>query len=201
MLFGFPGYHAFDHRPTYLQAEGRARPRGARGAAGRPGGARDDPGRAGPAARPGDAVRRDLRMIQHGLSSDCTRSAIRPTTSRRRTGPSPRIAARARRGSAGDAVRPDARVRRGRDADAAVLQLRRGQPRRDPRHDHAPRGGVGPVRRRRALRPDLRRVDPDVPADPLGPRPAPRSAAARWSTWCASRPSTPRRCSGCATAA
>ena len=37
-------------------------------------------------------------------------------------------------------------------ADAAVLQLRRGQPRRHPRDAAAPRRRVGPVRRRRALR-------------------------------------------------
>ena len=86
------------------------------------------------------------------------------------------IAAGPRRGPAGHHVRPDAGVRRHGDADDAVLQLRRGQPRRHPRDDVAPRGGVRAVRRRRALRPDLRRVVSDVPADALGARPPARSA-------------------------
>ena len=50
MLLGFPGHHAFTHRPTYPTAEGRVHPRGAGRTAGRarrPGG---DSGRGRPAA-------------------------------------------------------------------------------------------------------------------------------------------------------
>ena len=68
-------------------------------------------------------------------------------------------------------------------ADAAVLQLRRAQPRRHPRDAAPSRRCVRPVRRRRALRPDLRRVDPHVHAHALGARPHPRRARCRSSTW------------------
>ena len=45
------------------------------------------------------------------------------------------------------------------------------QPRRHPRDAAAPRRRVGAVRRRRALLPHLRRVDPHVHAHALGARP------------------------------
>ena len=66
---------------------------------------------------------------------------------------------------------------RDRDADVAALQLRRRQPRRDSRDDDASRRCAGAVRRRRALRDDLRRFVSHVPAHPLGARPSPRREA------------------------
>ena len=56
-------------------------------------------------------------------------------------------------------------------ADAAAVQLLRRQPRRHPRAAAAPVGRARPVRRRRALRDDLRRVAAHVLLDALGPRP------------------------------
>ena len=52
------------------------------------------------------------------------------------------------------------------------------QPRRHPRDDDPSGRRAGPVRRRRALQHDLRRVLPDLPADALGARPPPRREAA-----------------------
>ena len=51
MLFGFPGYHAFTHRPTYRKLKAELEPRGVGAAPRRPGGARGDPGRGRPARR------------------------------------------------------------------------------------------------------------------------------------------------------
>ena len=82
-----------------------------------------------------------------------------------------------------DALRRDARARRAAPADAAVLQLRRAQPRRDPRDAAPPGRRVGAVRRRRALRAHLRRVDPDVHAHALGARPRAAATRCRSSTW------------------
>ena len=142
MLFGFPGYHAFTHRPDLPQAEGRAGPRGAGGAAGRSGGARGDPVRGRPAARSGRAVRRDLRdgPVQHRPASTALGNPpdYEPT-------PDQTVAAIAeRRGQDPLATMYDLMLesRCRRDADAAVLQLRRGQPRRHLRDDDASRRGV-----------------------------------------------------------
>ena len=72
---------------------------------------------------------------------------------------------------------------------AAQLQLR--QPRRHARDDPAPERSPRPLRRRRALRRDLRRVDPHVHAHALGPRPRAAASASRSSSWYRSRPATP----------
>ena len=53
-------------------------------------------------------------------------------------------------------------------------QLRGPQPRRLPRDDDEPEHDPRPVRRRGALRPDLRRQHAQLPAHPLGQRPIPR---------------------------
>ena len=55
-------------------------------------------------------------------------------------------------------------------------QLRRRRPRGDPRDDDPPGDRARPLRRRRPLRPHLRRVDAHLPAHPLGPRPQPGRA-------------------------
>ena len=60
-----------------------------------------------------------------------------------------------------------------------------------------PAGGLGAVRRRRALRADLRRVVPDVPVDALGARPAPRAALLAGVHGARSRLRHRARCSGC----
>ena len=59
-----------------------------------------------------------------------------------------------------------------------------------------PGRGVGTVRRRRALRHDLRRLVSDVPADALGAGSPPGREAAAGVSWCASSLTTPRSCSG-----
>ena len=74
----------------------------------------------------------------------------------------PRLAARA--GRRGLPVRP-------------AGQLRGPRPRGDPDDDRPPADRARPVRRRRPLRADLRRVVPHLPAHPLGPRPHPRRPA------------------------
>ncbi len=81
---------------------------------------------------------------------------------RRPAGGRPRLAARA--GRHGAALRPAGRLRGPR-------------PRGDAGDDGPPADGARAGRRRRPLRPDLRRLDADVPADPLGPRPHPGRAA------------------------
>ncbi len=66
MLFGFPGYHAFNHRPTFREAQGRARPRGTRAAGWPiPRCARRSCPRRICRPMPGAAVRRLFAMIQH----------------------------------------------------------------------------------------------------------------------------------------
>ncbi len=154
MLFGFPGYHAFTHRPTYrkLKAELGHEDLAARLAD--PGGAGGDPGRDRSAAAAGADVRCAVRADPAQRRQDLPDR--RPAGLRADTGHDGGGDRRApRRGPTGDDVRPDARLGRHRDADAAVLQLRRGQSRRHLRDDDPPGRGVGPVRRRRALRADL----------------------------------------------
>ena len=51
MLFGFPGYHAFDHRPTYLKLKAELDREELAARLADPRGARDDPRRAGSACR------------------------------------------------------------------------------------------------------------------------------------------------------
>ena len=176
MLFGFPGHHAFTHRPTFRKLKAELD--------------RDELARrlADPAVReailseadlpPDPAVLFDAMyaLIQH--SADRMYPLGYPLDYE----PTPdqtvaAIAQAARRGSVGHDVRPDARMRGGRDVDAAVLQLRRGKPRRHLRDVDASRGRVGAVRRRRPLRADLRCFVSVVPADPLGARPPPRPEA------------------------
>ena len=77
---------------------------------------------------------------------------------------------RGRRAQAvGDGLRRAARERRQGAALRPDPQLLRRQPRPGPRDAPAPAVGVRAGRRRRALRRDLRRVDPDVHAHPLDP--------------------------------
>ena len=73
----------------------------------------------------------------------------------------------------------------------AARQLRRHQLRRAARDDAAPAQRARPVRRRRALRPDLRRQHADLSAHPLGARPHARRAHPARAARCACRPATP----------
>ena len=90
--------------------------------------------------------------------------------------------------------------RRPRAHHAAAPQLHRHQPRRGARDAAAPHERVGSRRRRRALRHDLRRVDPDVHAHALGARPRSRPAPPRMGRAQDDRP-RPRRSTASATAA
>ena len=122
--------------------------------AGEAGGASADPGRARRRARPDGAVRRHV-PAGAGLARPPLR-ARRPAGVRADPRPHDRgDGGGGRHRAHHDAVRRHARVRRATPAHAAVLQLRRAQPRRHPRDVAAPGGGVGTVRRRRALRAHL----------------------------------------------
>ena len=79
-----------------------------------------------------------------------------------------------RRHPGGVGLRLPGRGRRRSDALRAVPQLRRRQPRRDPRDARPPVHRARPVRRWRPRRHDLRRQLPDLPAHPLGSRPCSR---------------------------
>ena len=61
MLFGFPGHHAFTHRPTFRRLKDELSRDELGAAVGRPGGARGHPVRTGSAAGSVVAVRRDVR--------------------------------------------------------------------------------------------------------------------------------------------
>ena len=174
MLFGFPGHHAFTHRPTFRRLKDEL--------------SRDELGSGWPilrCARP-FCPNRICRRIRRRCSTGCmrwfstapiasTRWASRLTTSQRLTRRWQRSPQR--RGEDPLAVMYDLMLEcdAGRDADAAVLQLRRGQPRRHLRDDVAPGRCLRTLRRRCPLRHDLRRVVPDLPAVALGARPPSRT--------------------------
>ena len=170
MLFGFPGHHAFTHRPTFRRLKAECSREELARAAGRARGQGGDPGRGRPAARPERACSTACSPLRSTRWTGCTRIGEPPDYEPTADRTVAKIAARTRRGSAGHDVRPDARSRRRRDADAAVLQLLRRQPRRDPRDADPSRRCTRTVRRRRALRHDLRRVVSHLPADALGAR-------------------------------
>ena len=182
MLLGFPTRHGFSGRPTYRELAGAPVARRAARRAGEAGGAGADPRRGRRRSRPDGAVRRHV-PAGAGLARPPL-LARRPARLRADPRPHDRGDGRGgRRRPAGDALRRHARARRAAPAHAAVLQLRRAQPRRHPRDAAAPGRRVRPVRRRRALRADLRRVDPHVHAHALGARPHPRARRCRSSTW------------------
>ena len=137
------------------------------------------PRRARPAGRSHGVVRRD----DHRDSGAAAQGLRARQPAELRANPRP-VGARDRNRmqdrSAGVALRPVARAGRARAVDAADLQLLRRQPRRRARDVHASGGCRRSRRRWRALRHDLRRVDPHVLVDALGARPhAWREAAAR----------------------
>ena len=123
MLLGFPGHHAFTHRPDLPTAEGRVHA------------VRNSPQRlAEPAVRAAilseDDLPPDPNVLFDGMFALAQYSADRlyamgdppdyePTADRTVAA----IAKRTRRGPAGDDVRPDAGSRRRRHADAADVQL------------------------------------------------------------------------------
>ena len=127
------------------------------------------------AARSHRAVRRVSAAHAGRRSTASTRSATRPTTSPPPSAPSRRWP----RPTASTRWRMLYDVMLEHDAQHLLMlpffNYADAQPRRDPRDAAAPGGRVGSVRRRRALRPHLRRVDPHVHAHALGARP--RTAA------------------------
>ena len=176
MMIGFQGHHGFSHRPTYRRLKAEC--------------GREELAQrlADPAVKAAILAEDDLpvdptllfdgmfALVQHSLHRLYALGNppdYEPTPDRTVAA----IAKDARRGPAVDAVRPDARAGRDRHADAAAVQLRRRQPRCDPGDDAAPRRRAGAVRRRRALRNDLRRFLSHVPAHALGTGPAPRREA------------------------
>ena len=156
-----------------LKRRGLARGRVRRGAA-RPRGA---PGHRRVAARPRDRGPHEGRLRVHLLARHPARLRAERRALHRRRGR--RHRAHADRGR----LRRDARGRRPGAALPADPQLLVGQPRAGPRDAAAPAGGPRPVRRRRPLRRDLRRLAAHVHAHPLDPRPHPGRAACRSSGW------------------
>ena len=170
-----PAITRFTHRPTFRRLKAECSPEELATGSPNPrqGG---DPVRGRPTADPSccsTACSRSSAFTRTGSM----RWAIRPTTSRHRTGPSTAIAA-----ERGDDPLPPCTTSCSSptqaDADAAVLQLRRRQPRRNQGDVDPPGGSARAVRRRCTLQPDLRRLLPHLPADPLGPRPPPWREAA-----------------------
>ena len=161
LLLGLQTFHPL-RRPPELPGDRRApaRREGRRACATPRCGGRSSPRRRSPT--------RDRRSSAWA-STASSGSASRPTTSRpprraSRRGPSPRVATPIE-------VLYDLLLEQdGRELLLRpLLGLLRLQPGPDPRDDPAPDERAGPGRRRRARRRDLRRVDPDVHAHPLGP--------------------------------
>ena len=157
--------HPFAACPTFDRAA-RAAVRGAHPPPARPRGAARDPRRGQPPA---------TSMLLRGLHRT-SRSAIRPTTSRAR-GVASRRSRSARAATPTELLYDRMLERDGRELFLVpVLNYSERQRRPDPRDDVPPARVARPRRRRRALRRDLRRVDPDLHAHALGARPQPRRA-------------------------
>ena len=179
MLLGFPTRHGFSGRPTYRELAARLSPDELLAELAKPGGAGADPGRGRRRARPDGAVRRHV-PAGAGLARPPLR-ARRPAGLR--ADPRPHD-----RGDGGGGRRRAAR----RCCTTSCSSTARStcsccRSSTTPSATTTPsarccctRRRVGTVRRRRALRAHLRRVDPDVHAHALGARPhARRHAAAR----------------------
>ncbi len=168
MLLGFPDPARLQRPSDVPQARGAPHPRRVARRTGPSADSVTDSVRGRRRSRPDGAVRR-LLPARAGFARPSLR-ARRPAGLRTDARPHDRGDGRGGgRRPDGDALRRHARARCAAPAHAAVLQLRRAQPRRHPRDAAAPGWRVGAVRRWRALRSDLRRVDPDVHAHALGP--------------------------------
>ena len=172
ILGGLAGYHPFMRRPSYRplaglpvaeQARAAARPRG-EGAHPRRARRRPRRRRVDGDVRRGDGQRRRL----HVRPRRDRRLRARPGAGLRRDR---RGAGRARH--RGD-VRLPRRGRRHQHRQPRGRRLHGGQPRRDPRDDHAPGHDRRPRRRRRAREAHLRRLEPEHAAHALDARPHPR---------------------------
>ena len=171
MLTGhFSSYCLFDSIPAYRRPQAPRPLAGrVRGGAARPRGA---PGHRRVAARPRDRGPHEGRLRVHLLARHPARLRAERRALHRRRGR--RHRAHADRGR----LRRDARGRGPGAALPADPQLLLGQPRAGPGDAAAPAGGPRPLRRRRALRGDLRRLAAHVHAHPLDARPHPGRAAA-----------------------
>ena len=174
MLFGFPGHHAFTHRPTFRKLKAEVDRDELAGSAGRPGGARGDPGRTGSASGSDSAVRRDVRT---GSAQRQTASTPLGDPPDYEPTPDQTVAAIAeRRGEDPLATMYDLMLEPTRGAMLMLPFYNYAEGNHDAIYEMLthPAAVSGSVRRRCALRHDLRCVLPDLPADPLGARPSPR---------------------------
>ena len=171
----------------------------AAGPAARPGGPRRDPGGGGLAPAAGGAAAA-LPPDRHALGPHVP--AGRPAGLRAAAGAQHRRHGRARRPDpAGVLLRLPHRRRRQPDAVLPGHQLRPWRPGGGAGDDHRPAYRARPVRWRRALRRDLRRLALHLHDHPLGARPHARASACRWNSSSSGRPARPPTSSASTTAA